>query len=83
MYAPAAAESVGYTGTVTAPATGVARSASSHSGRLSDTIATRSPDATPNADSPSERSLSCSNQSRVEAPSIVVPTARPTSSGFG
>ena len=83
MYCTCWAESVGYTGTVTAPAARSARSASSHSGRLSDTIATQSPDATPNAESPSERSLSRSNQSRVEAPSIVVPTARPTSSGFG
>ena len=52
MYATCDDELVGYTGTVTAPADMIARSAMCHSGRFDASTATRSPGSTPSATSP-------------------------------
>ena len=78
MYLTWPAESVGYTGTVTAPAVSTARSTLSHSGRLSAISATRSPGFMPSADNPRDKSRTPSRNSLPVLLRTVPPRAVPT-----
>src|SRR5688572_6336367 len=74
---------VGYTGVVTAPALRIARSANSHSGRLSDRSTTRSPARRPKAVSPRLRSRTRSSRSCPLVAVMPCASHRPIRSGFG